>query len=83
MWGELETIIALFVVGTVTLSLPTVLLIRWWRGKQRHCFHHELPRHGNNYQSRSYIKSQLIETGKGKLFECDEEVGGCGKVWIV
>jgi len=57
------------------------------RRKQRQCFHHELPKPGPEggyvQQARSFIRSCLIDLGRRKMFWCDEEEGGCGKVWIV
>jgi hypothetical protein len=66
---------------------------RWerWRDrryKRKYCFHHKLPdlvpdELGVQRVAKSYIRSQLIETGKYKMFWCGEELGGCGKMWIV
>lgn len=59
--------------------------MNWWRQwkKQRRCFHHDIG--GNPANSRvavSWILQVHIDTGMRKLFECDESMGGCGKVWI-
>ncbi len=52
------------------------------RRKQRHCFHHD--RGGNPANSRpavSWIKEQLVDLGRRKMFSCDDDKG-CGKTWI-
>jgi hypothetical protein len=57
----------------------------WWerRRRRKQCFHHD---HGGNPANTrpavSWIKQQIIETGKAKMFWCDEKQGGCGKTWF-
>jgi hypothetical protein len=59
--------------------------MQWWQHwtKRRTCFHHQLPTYDRNSQQwlpgESWIKSQLIETGKAKMFWCTE----CEKTWLV
>ena len=57
-------------------------LVRWWqrRRKQKRCFHHELGGVLENgaRPAESWIRSELIDMGRAKLFECTE----CGRIWI-
>jgi hypothetical protein len=56
-------------------------MFRWYKRwkQQRECFHHELPSvYHPELPAQSWIKSQLIETGKAKMFWCT----GCEKTWI-
>lgn len=57
-------------------------MLKWWRKRkqQRDCFHHRLPSITglSDFPAESWIKSQLIETGKAKMFWCVE----CDKTWI-
>lgn len=59
-----------------------IKLLRKWK-KQRQCFHHRQRTYNSlNLQwlsAESWIRSQLIETGKAKMFWCTE----CEKTWIV
>lgn len=43
---------------------------------RRKCFHH------NPTTGHSWIKSQLIELGKSKMYWCEKDLGGCDKVWF-
>lgn len=43
---------------------------RWL--KRRRCFHHD------HHTGQSWIRSELIDLGRRKLYHCTE----CGKVWI-
>jgi hypothetical protein len=58
--------------------------MKWWRRwkKQRNCFHHEQRTYDPiNLQwlpAESWIKSQLIETGKSKMFWCTN----CDRTWF-
>lgn len=56
-----------------------IKLLRKWK-RRRNCFHHELPSVTNPelLPAQSWIKSQLIETGKAKMFWCT----GCGRTWF-
>lgn len=57
--------------------------MRAWRRrrrKQRECWHHETT--AATGTAHSWIRSSLIEMGKGKMFWCEEALGGCGKVWF-
>lgn len=57
----------------------------WWarRRRRKQCFHHE---HGGNPANTrpavSWIKQELIDTGKRKRFWCDRSMGGCGQMWF-
>lgn len=55
---------------------------RRWPARQRDCWHHALPRRATagdlGGPAKSYIESQLIETGMRKMFWCGE----CGKTWF-
>ena len=50
----------------------------WWsrRAQRRRCFHHDWR------TGRTFMSSQLIDTGMRKMFWCDRIKGGCEKVWI-
>jgi hypothetical protein len=52
---------------------------RAWR-QQRQCFHHD---HGGNPANTrpaiSWIKQQIIDMGRRKMFWCDR----CGRTWFV
>lgn len=54
----------------------------WWarRRRQRECWHHGF--HSVTGDVESWIASKLIEMGRAKMFWCEEDLGGCGKVWI-
>jgi len=53
------------------------------RRKQRACFHHEIGGNpANTTPALSWIKQQIIDLGRRKIFWCDEEQGGCGQVWF-
>jgi hypothetical protein len=47
---------------------------RWW--VSRKCMHHDWR------TGETWIKSQLIDLGRRKMFWCSEKSGGCGKVWF-
>jgi ribosomal protein L32 len=57
----------------------------WWerRRKRKYCFHHQVPGFSNEYTTKSYIQSHIIETGKAKMFWCEQELGGCGETWVI
>lgn len=62
------------------------MLKRWRerRRKQKYCFHHDIG--GNPANTRpaiSYISQEIVDLGRHKLFECEEQLGGCGKHWVV
>lgn len=52
------------------ISLP-----EWWKAikKRKDCFHHD------HKTGQSWIKSQLINIGTGKMFWC----AVCGRTWFV
>lgn len=50
------------------------------RRRQRQCWHHEISTATGT--AHTYIKSQLIELGKSKMYWCEKDLGGCGKVWF-
>lgn len=58
-------------------------MFKKWR-KQRKCFHHDINakdrvKNGGYYGiETSYIRSELIDTGKRKRFWCNR----CERVWI-
>lgn len=47
-------------------------VMRKWRAR-RECFHHD------HRTGTSWITSQLINTGMGKMFSCQR----CGRTWFV
>lgn len=52
------------------------------RRKRKYCFHHD--EGGNPANSRpavSWIKQRILDYRK--LYWCDEEMGGCGKRWVL
>jgi hypothetical protein len=56
-------------------------MITWWRRRRarRDCFHHDIG--GNPANTRpavSWIKQQLIDMGKRKMFWCTQ----CGQSWF-
>lgn len=51
------------------------LWVTAWR-RRRQCMHH------NRLTGESWIKSQLIDMGRRKMFWCSEKSGGCGKAWF-
>jgi hypothetical protein len=71
------------------LGAAWVLLLAWLNRRRpavhrrRECFHHE---HGGNpantEPAHSWIKQELIDMGRNKMFWCDREQGGCGQTWF-
>jgi hypothetical protein len=60
--------------------------LSWWerRRRRKYCFHHDIGGNPANTQPAvSWIRQQIIETGKAKMYWCDEQQGGCGKTWII
>lgn len=49
-------------------------LLTWWRSrrKRRNCFHHD------RGTGQSWVTDQLINTGAGKMFWCQQ----CGMTWF-
>lgn len=47
----------------------------WYRKRQvrKYCFHHDM------HLGETFIRSQLIETGKSKMFWCTN----CGRGWFL
>lgn len=58
----------------------------WTRAarNRKNCFHHDIGGNPSNTKPAvSYIKQELIEMGKAKMFWCDKGQGGCGQMWFV
>jgi hypothetical protein len=51
------------------------------RRARKQCFHHKPPTIAGE-PAGSFIRHQLIETGKAKMFWCSEILGGCGQTWV-
>ena len=71
------------------MTVLVQVIIDWIRKrkKRKECFHHSLPTReyisgtGGEFVSmppESWIQSQLIDTGKRKMFWCTQ----CGRTWI-
>lgn len=62
------------------------MIRRWWRRTQgrKECFHHDRPAWSKGeVDSRSFIREELIDLGRRKLYVCEEAVGGCGRMWFI
>ena len=67
----------------LVLLLVVYVLLTRSRRKQRNCWHHgrtpsQNPGQPQLWIARSYITSQLIDSGSRKMFECTK----CGKMWF-
>lgn len=53
------------------------------RRKRTQCFHHDRPAWSKGeVDSRSWIREELIDLGRRKMYVCEPKEGGCGKVWF-
>jgi hypothetical protein len=62
-----------------------MMLWPWTRAARRRkrCWHHDRPSWAKGEaNSRSYIREELIDMGRRKLFWCKPSEGGCGQMWF-
>jgi len=53
------------------------------RQQRKKCFHHDRPGWTKGEaDSRSYVREELIDLGRRKLYECVPVEGGCGRTWF-
>lgn len=72
-----------------SVSSPVQVSIMWspvalWKRhrQQKWCFH-GLPFSSLDETGQCFITGHIIDLGRRKLWECKEERGGCGKIWII
>lgn len=71
-------------VGTIVFAVLGGFWLGRGKKKVRECFHHDRAgwSKGEEGDSTSWVREELIDLGRRKLYECDPTRGGCGKLWF-